>query len=390
MNKLVRYLVLLLLPLGIKAQSPFSIVYSSGQEGHKTYRIPAIIQNGQGTLLAFAEGRVKGSNDFGDINIVVKRSLDGGKSWSALQTLVDFQDLQAGNPTPILDTTDPLYPKGRIFLFYNTGNNHEGEVRRGRGLREVWFITSTDGGMKWSNPVNITLQVHKPNQPSINPAYQFKEDWRHYANGPGHGMQFATGKYKGRIFVPANHSEGGFGDHGVDYLAHAFYTDDHGKTFHLTESIAIPGSNESTAAPLSKNGLMMNIRNQKADIHTRIVAKSKDGGASWDTTYFDHQLPDPICQGSLLSIPQKKGSFILAFSNAADPQNRDHLTLRISKDEGITWPITIPVDDSSLKDDSPKDFTAYSDLVLLDASNIGIIYERKDYSQIVFKTIKWK
>ena len=390
MNKIIYNLILLLLTFSTKAQSSFSIVYTSGLEGHKIYRIPAIIQNGQGGLLAFAEGRVKGSNDFGDINIVLKHSNDNGKTWSALRTLVDFQDLQAGNPTPILDQTDPRFPKGRIFLFYNTGNNHEGEVRRGRGLREVWYITSTDGGLNWSEPVNITLQVHKPNQALINPAYQFKEDWRHYANGPGHGMQFISGKYKGRMLVPANHSQGEFGDHGVDYLAHAFYSDDHGKTFQLTESIAIPGSNESTAAQLSKNGLMLNIRNQKADIHARIVAKSYNGGISWDTTYFDRQLPDPICQGSLLSIPQKKGPFILAFSNAADTQNRDNLTLRISKDEGATWPILIPVDNSNILGESPKDFTAYSDLVIMDSNHIGIIYERKDYSQIVFKNIQWK
>ena len=101
-------------------------------------------------------------------------------------------------------------------------------------------------------------------------------------------------------------------------------------------------------------------------------------------------MPDPICQGSLLSIPQKKGPFVLAFSNAADAQNRDNLTLRISKDEGITWPILIPIDNSALSGESPKDFTAYSDLVNMDSNHIGIIYERKDYSQIVFKNIQWK
>jgi sialidase-1 len=371
------------------AQSPFSVIYTSGQEGHKTYRIPAIIKNKQGHLLAFAEGRVNGSGDFGDINIVLKISRNQGRTWSTLTTLVDYQDLQAGNPTPILDTTDPRFPKGRIFLFYNTGNNHENEIREGKGLREVWYMTSIDGGLSWSKAVNITSQVHRPNQPSRN--YTFKDDWRHYANGPGHAMQFTQGPHAGRMLIAANHSEGPRGERGSDYRAHTFYTDDHGDTFHLGASIAIPGSNESSAAEISGGKLLMNIRNQRGDIRQRIIGLSDDGGATWKETYFDPQLPDPICQGSILTIAQKKGRpFTLAFSNAADTKNRDNLTIRISQDDGRTWPITIPVDNGASAGESPKDFTAYSDLVLLDSKHLGIVYERKDYSQIVFKKIKWK
>jgi sialidase-1 len=390
MRKNILSLVLLISAFSIHAQTPFSVIYTSGQEGHKTYRIPAIIKNKQGHLLAFAEGRVNGSGDFGDINIVLKISRDQGRTWSALATLVDYQDLQAGNPTPILDTTDPRFPKGRVFLFYNTGNNHENEIREGKGLREVWYITSTDGGLTWSSAVNITSQVHRPNQPSRNSAYTFKEDWRHYANGPGHGMQFTQGPHAGRMLIAANHSEGPRGERGSDYRAHTFYTDDHGDTFHLGASIAIPGSNESSAAEISGGKLLMNIRNQRGDIRQRIIGLSEDGSASWKETYFDPQLPDPICQGSILTIAQKKQAFTLAFSNAADTKNRDNLTIRISQDDGRTWPISIPVDNGASAGESPKDFTAYSDLVLLDSKNIGIVYERKDYSQIVFKKIKWK
>jgi sialidase-1 len=390
MRKNILSLVLLICAFSIHAQTPFSVVYTSGQEGHKTYRIPAIIKNKQGYLLAFAEGRVHGSGDFGDINIVLKISRDQGHTWSALSTLVDYQDLQAGNPTPILDSTDPRFPKGRIFLFYNTGNNHENEIREGKGLREVWYITSVDGGLLWSEPVNITSQVHRPNQPARNSAYTSKEDWRHYANGPGHAMQFSQGPHAGRILIAANHSEGPRGERGSDYRAHAFYSDDHGETFHLGASIAIPGSNEATATEISGGRLMMNIRNQRGDIRQRIIGLSNDGGITWKETYFDPQLPDPICQGSILTIAQQKGAFTLAFSNGTDTKNRDNLTIRISQDDGQTWPISIPVDNAALLGDSPKDFAAYSDLVLLDSKHLGIVYERKDYSQIVFKKIKWK
>ena len=92
----------------------------------------------------------------------------------------------------------------------------------------------------------------------------------------------------------------------------------------------IPGGNEATAAELSGNRLMMNIRNQKGDVKNRIVAISNNGGQTWDTTYFDKNLPDPVCQGSILTIGKRKGSNILAFCNSADTEIRDNLTLRIS------------------------------------------------------------
>lgn len=363
-------------------------VFVSGEEGHKSYRIPAIIGLPDGKLLAFCEGRVNHAGDFGDINIVLKTSVDGGNTWSALQTVVDYDKLQAGNPAPVVDLLDPAYPKGRIFLFYNTGNNHEGEVRKGHGLREVWYISSTDGGKSWSEPVNITTQTHRPNQPGVNPAYNFSEDWRSYANTPGHAIQLTTGPHKGRIFVAANHSAGAPQQRFEDYQAHGFFTDDHGKNFKLSETLSIPGSNESIAAELSGGRLMLNARNQKGDIRSRIVATSSNGGQSWDTAYFDKQLPDPVCQGTILTIGKKKKKNILAFCNAADEQRRDNLTLRISYDDGNTWSRSLLVYKAA--DPKQSDPTAYSDIVLLNKKTIGVLYEKNGYSTIQFKAMHWK
>ncbi|GAB3513132.1 sialidase family protein [Emticicia fontis] len=388
MKQIILLLIATILFGKAQAQESSVPVFISGNEGHKTYRIPAIIKIPNGDLLAFAEGRVNGSADFGDINIVMKRSSDNGKTWSGLSTIVDYEALQAGNPAPVFDETDPTFPKGRLFLFYNTGNNHEGEVRKGKGLREVWFKTSIDGGKTWSEGVNITMQVHKPKQPEVNPAYNFKEDWRHYANTPGHATQIQNGKYKGRIYIAANHSEGEPQKQGEDYLAHAFYSDDHGKTFKLSQSVGIPGSNESTATEISDNGLMLNARNQKGDKRLRIVAISKDGGETWENTYFDEQLPDPVCEGSILSIGIKKGKHLLAFANNDHTSKRDNLTLRISFDEGKTWSISKVIDKSP--DGQGKDYTAYSDIVMLGKKTIGVLYEKDRYSQIVFRAVDWK
>jgi len=362
-------------------------VFTSGTEGHKSYRIPAIISLKNKDLLAFAEGRVNNSGDFGDINIVMKRSADKGKTWSPVNILVNYTKHKAGNPAPVVDMLDPEHPQGVVYLFYNTGNNHEGEVRKGKGLREVWYIKSTDQGKSWSEGINITMQVHRPFQPNENPAYQFKEDWRAYANTPGHAFQFQHGTYKGRIFVAANHSAGNPQPQYRDGHAHGFYSDDHGKTFKLSTNVDIPGSNETMAAELSNGRMMMSIRNQRGDIRQRILAFSSNGGASWDTAYFDAALPDAVCQGSIITLGYKKGKAIIASCNAADEKRRDNLTLRISYDEGKTWAKSIVIDKST--DENKRDWAAYSDLVVMDKKTVGVYYERNGYAEIVFKTIHY-
>ncbi len=363
-------------------------VFRGGQEGHAIYRIPAIIGLPNGELLAFAEGRVNGSDDFGDVNLVMKRSSDQGRTWSGIQTLLDYDSLQAGNPAPVMDLFDPNHPQGVVYLFYNTGNNHEYDIRMNRGVREVWVMKSFDLGKTWEKPENITRQVHKPNNPEFNPDYQNPADWRHYANTPGHAFQFKKGKYQGRIFVAANHSVGDPQENFAEYQAHGFFTDDHGQSFHLSESIEIAGSNESIAAELSDDRMIMSIRNQKGDVRSRILAYSSDGGQTWDEAYFEEDLPDPVCQGSILDLGESDGKTILAHANNADKTDRNRLTVKISFDEGKTWELTLPIDYTDEQSKLP--WTAYSDLVKLGENTLGILYERDDYREIIFKQVNWE
>ena len=363
-------------------------VFTSGTEGFKSFRIPAITRLPNGDILAFGEGRVNGASDFGNVKIVLKKSHDNGKTWGPLQVVVSNDTLQADNASPVVDLTDPAYPKGRLFLFYNTGNVPENKIRQGLGIREVWYKTSIDGGVTWSASTNITLQVHKPKQPQINKAYNFAEDWRSYANGPGHAIQFTSGKYKGRIYVAANHSAGAPQRRYADGRAFGYYTDDHGKTFKISDDVTTLGGNESMAAQLTGNKLMINARNQLGNMKQRIVAVSSNGGQTWDTTYFDPQLPDPVCQGAILNIGTKKGKSVLAFCNNADTVKRDNLTLRISFDEGKTWTINKVIAKDPVN--SKGDYSAYSDLVKLDENTIGVFYEKDGYKALVFTAVKWR
>lgn len=205
-----------------------------------------------------------------------------------------------------------------------------------------------------------------------------------YKKSPGHAIQLQNGKYHGRTFVAANHSAGEPQSQFMDYNAFGYYTDDHGRTFHVSKNVNLPGSNESTAVELGDNRLMMNSRNQKGDVRARIISISGDGGATWDTTYFDMNLPDPVNEGSILAL----GKNTIAFSNAADENHRDNLTLRISSDEGRTWKKSIVVDKSP--DGTSRNHTAYSDLVKISKKRIGILYERDGYNQIVLTVINWK
>lgn len=362
-------------------------VFESGKDGYASYRIPAIVKNKNGDLIAFSEGRVDHAGDYGNVDIVYKISSDNGKTWGPINVAADYGKFQAGNAAPIVDLVDPNYPNGRIFLFYNTGNAHEHEVRAGKGLREVWYVTSTDNGKSWTTPVNITTQAHRPNVPNINEQYNFKEDWRAYANTPGHGLQFDSGKYKGRLYIPANHSSGDAKSAGRDYFAHAFYSDDHGKTFKIADKITFEGGNETMAAQISDTELYMNTRNQQGNVRNRIVSYSKDGGATWDTTFYDKNLPDPVNQGSTLSWKKGKG-YVLAVCNAADEKSRDNLTLRVSKDKGKTWYVNKVV--AKAPEGYKGSYTAYSDIVQLNKNTIGVLYEKDNYKTIVFDPIKIK
>lgn len=332
-------------------------IFPTSDANYGCYRIPAVVTLKDGSILAFAEGRPTGCPDFGNIQVVMRRSTDGGTTWSTITVVASNGTLEAGNAVPVLDTLDPNYPQGRLFLFYNIGNNSEANVRNGNGLREQMVITSTDGGLSWSSPSNITSQTALMGAaPYNNPA-----DWRDLAMGPGHGLQLADG----RIVIPGNYTAGAPQPNWGDGRAYAFYTTDHGATYHIGGNTGYPGSNESSAAALSTGAVMINSRNQSGLTKNRIVSTSTDEAVNFSYGAPNTTLIDPICEGSILNI-MWNGKPYLIFSNPASTTSRDHLTMRGSKDDGASWPFSLLITSGS---------SAYSDLTQLDASNIGIVYE---------------
>lgn len=338
-------------------------IYKPGDNGYACFRIPAMITTKSGMLLAFAEGRKINCGDSGDIDLVLRRSADGGKTWSAMQVVWSDSTNTCGNPVPIQDQST-----GKIWLVstWNYGADHEKQInaQTSKYGRRVFVLSSDDEGKSWSLPCEITNDVKLPG-------------WTWYATGPCHGVQISIGKYKGRLAVPVNHVEF---DTKKNFV-HIIYSDDHGQTWKLGDNTPRAGTNEATLAEIAKGDLMLNARNSDRKKRTRLVATSTNGGQTWSNVTADTTLIEPICQGSLLNYQLSKKRSVLLFINPANKTARANITLRASLDDGHTWPV------SQVIFPGPS---AYSDIAVYNKKQVACLYEAgtaKAYDGIAFKTV---
>jgi sialidase-1 len=335
----------------------FTEVYQAGEAGYHTFRIPSLIAARNGTLLAFAEARREGAADAGDIDLVVKRSRDGGRTWSAPQVVGDNGPNTFGNPCPVLDRTT-----GTIWLAttQNRGLDRERDIIAGTslGTRTVWVLKSADDGDTWSAPVEITTSVKR-------------DGWTWYATGPGVGMQTKAG----RLVIPANHAEAGTAVH----RSHIVYSDDGGAHWTLGAS-AGAGTNESQIVELADGRLLLNMRNHPPKPENfRLVATSADGGRTLSEATADRALIEPPAQASLIAVRDEAAADRqrLIFANPASTK-RERLTVRVSEDDGRTWPVARVVHEGP---------AAYSSLAALADGAIALLFERGDrtpYERITF------
>lgn len=345
-------------------------VWTSGEGGYHTYRIPAVLRAPDGALLAFCEGRKSGRGDTGDIDLLMKRSADGGATWSEQRVLWDDGDNVCGNPCPVLD-----WDTGMIFLFltHNLGHDHESEIISGtsEGTRTVWVMTSADGGARWSAPREVTDSTKR-------------KDWTWYATGPGVGIQLEVGRHAGRLVIPCDHIEAD----SRRYYSHVLLSDDHGATWRIGGRSRRDQLNECQVAELDSGELVLNMRNYNRQKQARAVSRSTDGGESFGEVTWDETLPEPICQAGMVTVCASRGGGVverwLAFSNPASPNRRERMLVRVSYDGGRGWHTAALLHGQA---------AAYSCLVDLSAGSsnaVGCLYERgqeSPYERITFQRV---
>jgi len=343
-------------------------VFPPGLNGVTRYRIPGVVVTPRGTILAYCEARKNNRSDWGEIEIHLRRSTDQGKTWQPSQHIAHLAERIEGNPR-----------KKSGGEHEQTVNNPVAIVDRTTGAIEFLYcvnyarcfsMRSTDDGLSWSKPVEITE--------SFEP---FREtyDWKVIATGPGHGIQLSSG----RLVVPIWLAYGDVGDHAPSAAA-TIFSDDHGKTWQAG-AIAVPNEgefhhpNETMLAELSDERVML-VTRSVSQPNRKLITTSSDGATQWSQPIFHNQLWEPICMASIVAHPSAPGTLLfsnphsLALDNEgnevpAGRGKRQNLSIKLSRDDGQTWPITKTLDAGN---------SAYSDLAVLPDGTVVCLYEAEE------------
>jgi sialidase-1 len=359
-------------------------LFEAGKGGYATYRIPGIVVTKAGTVLAYCEARRSGTLDWDEIDILLRRSTDGGKTWEEPRVIATTPPGAPPNPAPVArkvhqtgkTTNNPVAiadpESGAVHFLYCVN------------YQQCYAVRSDDDGKTFSSPVEITATFEK-----FRPEY----DWKVIATGPGHGIRLTAGPAKGRLVVPVwlSTSTGNNAHH--PSCAATIYSDDNGKTWSRGDIVArntpdTPDPNETAAAAMPDGTVMLNMRNESPK-NRRLVSTSKDGATHWSAPRYDDALFDPICFASLLSLPQPAAGEIhgdghggaeaghdrLLFSNPDSSDSnwksvqkpRRNLTIRLSNDGGAHWPT------ARVLEPGPA---GYSDLAASRDGTVYCLYER--------------
>ena len=345
MNNSFNLIISILFCLLANAQQPkfIDLFDTSMNSSVSCYRIPSLVTAPNGTIIAAIDERNISCGDLKwnrDINIVLRKSFDNGETWSEIEKIIDYPlGESASDPSMIVDKLT-----NEIFLFYNYMN-----LDKEKNVYYLKFIKSADNGESWSSPRDITNEITHEN---------WRKDFMFITSG--RGVQTSNGTL---LHTLVNLNKG----------THVFGSKDHGKNWFLIDNPVKPGD-ESKIIELSDNNWMINSRVNAAGL--RFTHTSPDKGKNWFSNP-NSDLNDPGCNASLIryNFSNNLEKSVLLFSNANNSKERKNMTISISYDNGKTWPNTKTIYSGE---------AAYSSMTILKNGEIGLFFEKDNYSKNVF------
>lgn len=320
------------------------ILESFGNGPYMEYRIPGIVVTEKGTILCCYEGRMDTHNDWARIDIVVCRSVDGGKCF-ARQVIASSEGTVMTRGA--MDQKCPGQKDSVVKLQSQepvTWNNpvlvQDGELVHlvfHRNYETAYYCFSSDDGLTFSEPMEITAAFR-----------EFSFRWNVCASGPGHGIVTKNGRLLIPVWLALGESldEGGRKKAHNPSVAGAIYSDDRGKTWHAGALVdGIISANETTIAEMNDGRILFNFRNREPD-GCRMLGISPDGVHGFEKVWKEPGLPDPGCFGSMIRMKDGRTGFInCANSDVTNSLGeRIFLTCYISEDDGDNWTPSVLVD----------------------------------------------
>lgn len=359
-------------------------VRQAGDDNVHSYRIPGLVTTNKGTLLAVYDVRHQTNIDLQeDIDIGLSRSTDGGQSWEPMKIIMDMGEYNGlpqgqngiGDPAILVDERTNTVWAAAVWVHGLANARAWGSVRPGMtpedGTGQMMLVKSTDDGLTWSAPINLTPQVKS-------------EDMTMLLQGPGRGITMQNGT----LVFPVQYKSVNKRHWGEIAI---IYSKDRGESWHRSNAVpAEEAVSEPQVAEVAPGVLMINARTSAP---YRFVAVSNDLGVNWQQhPSSGHELTEPGCMGSILHVWADRNILeknIFLFSNPNTPATRPamyarkNITIKASLDAGITWP-----SEYQINLDEEQGW-GYSCLTQIDKETIGILYEGST-AQMVFQQIQLK
>lgn len=330
---------------------------TNGQDECHTYRIPGLTTTNQGTLIAVYDNRYRGSGDLpGDIDVAMSRSSNGGATWEPMRVIMDMGNDPKwnydgiGDPAVLVDRTNGHIWVAAVWSHGNRGWHGSGPGMLPEQTGQLMLVHSDDDGKTWSAPQNITSQIKKPN-------------WRFVLQGPGRGITMRDGT----LVFAAQYRSATDSTHKGKPFSTMISSRDHGKSWQIGTGVKVD-TTESQLVELKEGVLMINCRDNRGG--SRSIYTTKDLGKTWKVHPTSRRaLIEPTCMASLLRVDHKEFGPLLLFSNPNSTSGRFDMTLKVSNDNGNTWPSRWHT-----RYDQRLGY-GYSCLTQIDEDHVGLLYE---------------